>query len=279
MVEITGPTLALILEEALFGAIAFTVIATINYLYARHTKQPSKIVDDTSAENPITISSYTPRISGNVVSSELSPISIVTNAVLEFQPLPDIDIEANRGVLDSRIVRGSWGHVAGPRVEYVARFGVIRVRSITGSVLDCRVRARIKKTYMRSNPVSDAWQDYRCLNWFLEERREAFEGRYDHLDETKWAGLNTYLHNTSTDISEGHDGDLLVFYMIRGAEQVFLCNEGSTTVLDFLREHEFTRFLLELSVTGRGYAGNIMQYMVNVSWDRFSVEPINLHHA
>jgi hypothetical protein len=274
--DITGANLALTLLGVLVGSISFTIGAIVNYVFIRRSKLPSKIVDDTSADSPIVISGYTPTISGNVVTGAQSPISL-TNPVLDFQPLPDIEITST--VSDSRIIRGSWGHVDGPRIEYLARFGVIRVRALSGTVLDCQVSARVRRTHMRSEPISAAWDDYGHLNWFAEERRETFEGRYDQLEETKWAGLNMYLRNISTDILEGHESDLLVFYMIQGAQQVFLCNEGSTTVLDFLSEHQFTRFALDLTVSGRGYAQRTFRYVANVSWDRFSIESMLSNHT
>lgn len=192
-----------------------------------------------------------------------------SSVFLEVTPLAHVK-GTGADVNPSQMIYGLFGfHVNAARTEYIAKFGVLRVKALKGNAYDCHATARIKVTHELGKPHPHKWEDVGTLNWFSATRREKLDGKFDRLADLKDYGLNKYLRNETVDILENNEKDLLVVYMIKGTPKVFICNNGDTRVIGWVEPNKFLEFILELSLSAQNYPSTTHQYVVRVLWDDY----------
>jgi len=190
---------------------------------------------------------------------------------LELEPLEHVK-GTGSDVPPSQMIFGYYGdHVRDPKNEYIAKFGVIRVKAKKGNMVNCHATARIKILQEMGRPNPHKWEDIGTLNWFLQENKERFDGKFSQLAHGKDYGLNKFLKNEKIDILEGHEKDLLVMYMINGCEKVFMCNQGDTMVIGWVEGTDFIEFILELSFSALNVSTTTYQYKIKMLWDDYSM--------
>jgi len=192
-----------------------------------------------------------------------------SSAVLEVTPLSYVKGNG-ADVNPSQMIYGLFGsHVDGVQTEYIAKFGVLRVKALNGNAYKCRASAKIKVTHQLGRYNPQKWEDVGMLNWFSTPRKEQLDGKFDRLANLKDYGLNKYLKNETTTILENTEKDLLVMYMVKGNPKVFICNNGDTRVIGWVEPNKFLKFTLELTLSAQNNPLTTCQYLVSVLWDDY----------
>jgi len=170
----------------------------------------------------------------------------------------------------------AWkGSINQPMNELIVKFGVIRVHCISGDALNCRaqVKVRIIEMYGQIRPTN--FVDWGYLNWFsVAIKRDIQQNKFDEIYPAKHLGLNKYLKNTSVDLHEGDEKDLLVFYMIKDLPNVFLCTDIETAHAgSVFSSGQTLKFEVEIGLTAQRYPKNIWTFFVTVEdFDDFKIE-------
>ncbi len=167
------------------------------------------------------------------------------------------------------------GPIDQPLNELIAKFGVIRVHCVSGDALNCRaqVRVRIIEMYGQVRPTN--FVDWGYLNWFsVAIKREIQQNKFDEIYPVKHLGLNKYLRNTTVDLHEGDEKDLLIFYMIKDLPSVFLCTDIETAHAgSVFSSGQTLKFEVEIGLTAQRYPKNIWTFFVTVEdFDDFKIE-------
>jgi len=171
-------------------------------------------------------------------------------------------LEVYKGLLDQ------------PLNELVAKFGVIRVRCMSGDAIGCKAeaKARIIQMYGRMHPTN--FVDAGYLNWFSVAIKRDIQNKFDEIYPAKHLGLNKYLKNTNIDLRQGDEKDLLIFYMIKDLPNVFLCTDvESATAGSIFTSGQTLRFEVEIGITAQKYPRNTWNYFVTINdFDDFKIE-------
>lgn len=193
-----------------------------------------------------------------------------SNLILKVTPLEHVkgkgdDVEPSQGIY------GTFSsHVDATPEEYIAKFGVLRVKAKKGNAYDCCATAKIKITHELGKYNPHKWEDVGTLNWFSTNQKEKLDGKFDRLADLKDYGLNRYLKNETTDILENDEKDLLIMYMIKGNPKVFICNDGDTRVIGWVEPDKFLEFILDVTLSSQNEQITTCQYVVRVLWDDYS---------
>jgi hypothetical protein len=161
-----------------------------------------------------------------------------------------------------------WGPIDQSPKELVVKFGVIRVRCLSGDMLGCKVEGRARTIESMGKPVIDTgFHGIGYFNWYsLELKREA-QSKADEIDKKRGFGLNSYLKNVEQDLHEGDEKDLLLFYMIEGTSTIYLCTNVEAQPIGNFQ----TVFQLELSVTAEKYVKTVSYFYAKASWDDYTI--------
>jgi hypothetical protein len=168
----------------------------------------------------------------------------------------------------SQQLHAFWGPVDQPFKELVVKFGVIRVRCLSGDMLGCKIEGRMRVIESMGKPVIDTgFGGVGYFNWYSLELKRQTQGKADEIDQKRGFGLNPYLKNVEQDIHEGEEKDVLLFYMIEGTPSIFLCTSLDSQPVSINQ----AIFQLELSVTAEKYPKAVSYYYVKASWDDYTI--------
>lgn len=167
------------------------------------------------------------------------------------------------------------GPIDQPMNELTAKFGVIRVHCVSGDALNCKAQAKVRiiELYGQMHPTN--FVDWGYLNWFsVAIKRDIQQNRFDEIYPVKHLGLNKYLKNAAVDLYQGDEKDLLVFYMIKGLSNVFLCTDVEIAHAgSVFSSGQTLKFEVEIGVTAQGYPRMAWSYFVTVNdFDDFKIE-------
>jgi hypothetical protein len=150
-----------------------------------------------------------------------------------------------------------------------AKFGVIRVRSLSGTVKNCKADVRYRVLEEEGKPMDEKWISDGCLNWYSPEL--AAKLVVSPIDRSAWTyGINRYLIKSEETIPDGETKDLLVFYMIEDVPNVHLCSSMDSAPLGWAEKGP-VKFEIELAVTGDEYPKTIWKFQGSAIWDDFSL--------
>jgi hypothetical protein len=161
---------------------------------------------------------------------------------------------------------------------FIAKFGVIQVHSLSGTVKNCKVEARYRTLEEGGKTINDQWNEGGSLNWYSGELSDKI--RTDLIDEIdkrgRARGINKYLLKSEETITKEDPKDLLVFYMIEHVSNVFLCSSMEDAPLGWA-EKEPIKFELQLTATGEGeegYSRTVWNFRGSAAWDNFKLNKI-----
>ncbi len=158
--------------------------------------------------------------------------------------------------------------------ELIAKFGVIRVRCVSGDAINVRaqIKVRIIQMYGQIHPTN--FVDWGYLNWFDIVTKRKIQHNIDEIYPLKHLGLNKYLLNTHIDLHEGDEKDLLLFYMIKDLPSVYICSDVETAqVGSVFSSGQTLKFQVEIGVTAQKYPKNVWTYFVTINeFDDFKIE-------
>jgi hypothetical protein len=162
----------------------------------------------------------------------------------------------------------------------IAKFGVIRVSSLFGTVKNCKVAARYRTLEEAGKVVNDRWNEGGFLNWYSPELSDRIRGENGVIDEIdkqgRARGINKYLLKSEETITKNDPKDLLVFYMIEHIPNVYLCSSMENAPLGWAEKGP-VKFELELTVTGeseKGYSRTFWKYQGTAVWDHFKLDKV-----
>jgi hypothetical protein len=151
------------------------------------------------------------------------------------------------------------------------KFGVIRVRSLSGTVKACKAQVRYRVLEDEGKAKDEKWIEGGFLNWYSPELRSKMF--VVGLDRSAWTyGINRYLLNSEQTIPDRETRDLWAFYMIEDVPNVHLCSSMESAPLGWAKEYP-VKFEIELTVTGDDYPRTIWKFEGKVMWDDFSLTP------
>ena len=157
--------------------------------------------------------------------------------------------------------------------EFVAKFGVLRFELLSGSVKGCHVGAK----YLVVKEMNDArvfgWHDGGYLNWYsIMVRQKLLKC---NVFEKIFTGINECLKNDTTDIYQGEERDLLLFYVVKGSPMVHLCSTLDSCVIGYAPDEDVPLvFELKLTVVGEGLLTVEKTFKVSAVWDDFKIEEV-----
>lgn len=158
------------------------------------------------------------------------------------------------------------------RATLRAKFGVIRVRPMSGTVKACKARVRYRILEEEGKSKNENWIEDGYLNWYSPElNAKIFVAQ---IDKSSWTyGINRYLVKSEETVPEGETRDLLAFYMIEDVANVHLCSSMEAAPLGWAEKSPL-KFEIELTVTGDDYPSTIWRFQGSAIWDDFSLIPI-----
>jgi hypothetical protein len=168
------------------------------------------------------------------------------------------------------------GPIDQPMQELIAKFGVIRVQCVSGDALDCRADAKVRIIEMYGQVHPTNWIQAGYLDWFsIEIKKDIQQNKFDEIYPAKHLGLNKYLRNINTDLHQGDEKDLLVFYMIKDLPNVYLSSSvESAHAGNIFGSGQTLRFEIEIAMTARSYPKTTHNYFVTITeFDDFKIEP------
>jgi hypothetical protein len=182
--------------------------------------------------------------------------------ILELTPLSD------PRVIETRC----WGE--SPK-ELIVQFGVIKVLCKRGEAKNCRVEVKARLTEMLGTKISSKdWIELGFLNWFSVSKKTDLQVAFSRTSIDLGFGINEYLKNTIENIAMGDNRDLLLFYMIKGMNTLFVCADNRLSLIGHPVGDMPLRFEIELAVTADGYSKTISKYQGCVKWGDFQITPI-----
>ena len=171
----------------------------------------------------------------------------------------------------SQLLAVWYGKLDEEKKEFIAKFGVLRIRSVIGGIKECHVG--VKYRVIREMGVSreSKWYDGGYLNWFSPLIKQDL-GKYNLL-ENIYHGINKYLRNERMDIFQGEEKDLLLFYVIKGSPQVHLCSGLEYCEIGIATDENVPlRFESELTIAGENFPSVVKRFKINAVWDDFGIE-------
>lgn len=157
-----------------------------------------------------------------------------------------------------------------PSKELIAKFGVIRVHCIHGEAIGCRVQARVNLVEQLGKQQNAYWLDSGFSNWFSMAKK--MEVIRDFNMDKKGFGFETFLVNTVEDIHYTEEKDLLLFYMIKGIDRIFLCTDTNEPIA--FVDNRPAKFEVELSITAQKYPKTVFKYLVTAKWDDYQIQQL-----
>lgn len=159
--------------------------------------------------------------------------------------------------------------------ELIAKFGVVRVRCISGDALNCRAQLRVRLIEMYGQIHLTNFVDWGYLNWFsVAIKHNIQQNKFNDIYPSKHLGLNKYLLNTSVDLHQGEEKDLLLFYMIKDLPNVYLCTDVEIAHAgSVFASGQTLKFEVEISLAAQGYPKNTWTYFVTIDdFDNYKIE-------
>ena len=168
-----------------------------------------------------------------------------------------------------RVVEGSIENQ-----ELLIKFGVIRVCCIKEEALNCKVQMRVHLVEELGEAIVTDWRYVGYVNWYSAAKKEELVVNYfKSLKAAISSGLKTYLLNTSEDIHNNEEKDLLLFYMKKDNPTVTACTDLESPVGN-ARDNHPLKFEVELSVTAQKYPRTTFKYLVTAKWDDYQIQQI-----
>ncbi len=159
-------------------------------------------------------------------------------------------------------------------MELIVKFGVIRVRSLSGSINRCKAEARFRTFEIGGKSIDSPWGEGGYLNWYSPELKEEIVPQLPVINPRRLWGINKYLLSTEQEITKNQTKDLLVFYMIKDTPNVFLCSSVNSVPVGIIENDSPVRFELEITLSGEGYSATKWLYRVKVLWDDFEIDRV-----
>lgn len=176
-------------------------------------------------------------------------------------------------IASSQMIEVWYGPIDKTMNEFVAKFGVIRVKCLRKEAYDCHVQVRYRPITSTGVSVNTRWYRTGNLNWFsIVKKQELHNLDFESL---KPKGINPYLKNTSVDIFTGEEKDLLLFYVIKDHPAVHLCTESDFSIVGYTFDNVPLNFDVELLVSARDYPAIQKNYRVSAVWDDFRIASLN----
>lgn len=167
------------------------------------------------------------------------------------------------------------GPIDEPMKELIAKFGVVRVRCISGDAVGCKAQAKVRIIEMYGQVHPTNFVDWGYLNWFsVAIKRDIQTNKFDEIYPVKHLGLNKHLKNVSMDLHQGDEKDLLVYYMIKDVPNVFICSDVQMAQAGSVFSRGQTlKFEIEIGLTAERYPKNTWSYFVTITdFDEFKME-------
>ena len=174
----------------------------------------------------------------------------------------------------SQILQVAKGPIDQTMNEILAKFGVVRVHCVSGDAFGCRAEAKVRIVQMYGQMHPTNWLDVGYLDWFsMAIKRDIQQNRLDEIYPAKHLGMNKYLQNSSIDLHQGDEKDLLIFYMIKDIPNVFLCTDvESAQAGHIFSPGQTLKFEIEVGLTAQRYPKDIWRYMVTINdFDDFNM--------
>jgi len=175
----------------------------------------------------------------------------------------------------SQLLAVWYGKLDEEKSEFIAKFGVVRVRAVNGDLKNCNVKVRYRITEeMGSLNNIPKWYDGGYLNWFSPPIKQKF-GNYNLLGKIN-SGINEYLKNGKVDIYQGEENDILLFYIIKNSPAIHLRSDFDFSVIGYANDEKMPlKVELELHIAGEGFRSIVKGFRASAVWDDFCIEEIS----
>jgi hypothetical protein len=166
-------------------------------------------------------------------------------------------------------------------IELIIKFGVIRVRCVTGNALNCKVEAKIRIIEKLGKTLNGGWFGIGYINWFSLSKKRELRSKYpspEDLKELKFnhPEINKCFLNSVENLHENEERDLLLFYMIKDDPllNIYSCTDTGDLIASALFD-EKVKFEIELSVTAQNYPKTTFRYIVTAKWDDYQIQQVD----
>lgn len=167
----------------------------------------------------------------------------------------------------SQHFEAGFGPIDQPLKSVTAKFGVIRVKALGGSIPKCHVEVSYRRVSIAGEPVDRRWLPAGRLNWFDIGVKHKTAHAVEKIYPARWGGLNSYLANPMVDLNEGEERDLLLVYMIRDVPTVFLCTDSVDGGIGLILNDVALLFEVELRIAGETLPVQKSRYLIAAKWD------------
>lgn len=173
----------------------------------------------------------------------------------------------------SQLLAVWYGKLDEEKKEFVAKFGVLRIRSIIGVIKECHVDAKYRVIREMEVTRESKWCNGGYLNWFSPMIKQSM-AKYNLLEKI-YNGINEYLKNETVDIYQGEERDLLLFYVVKGSPKIHLCSGLEYCEIGIATDENMPlRFELELMVAGENFPSVIKRFKISAVWDDFGIKEV-----
>ncbi len=166
-----------------------------------------------------------------------------------------------------------YGKLDEEKKEFIAKFGVLRSRSVRGDIKGCHVGVKYRVVNEMGVSRETKWYDGGYLNWFSSSIKQNLS-KYNLL-ENIYHGINKYLRNERMDIYQGEEKDLLLFYVIKGSPHVHLCSGLDYCEIGITIDEKMPlRFETELTIAGENFPSVVKRFKIDAVWDDFNIKEV-----